>query len=528
MNLRIFTLGTASLVLGLVLAGCGKDVPGTDTPVSDGNTLTSQTRVAEVFSSTLDGYHGHDTLLVQITNDRLSLQGGGGTLPIVSGLALAEVAIGTYAGTRNLGGGVTETYAVTIDADGLVDGLSIERTGAGAGLLSAPVGVAPTIASGTDGVWTLGSTAALLAETSSNSTRMTIDAGGRLWWDLDGDPATTDDVVLIVLKADAGDLVGAATILYDWNADSTNDLVVLAVRLTISAGTLTRVQANADPVLAALDPANDWVDDASPFPTSVDVPRFGPWSAAMAGHWLAIPTARTNTIGGLVAVTRLETERTAIGGVTSTLVSATGDEAETVTIGYALDEKAGYPVVRMTVRTLVDRLGGGADETSRYAVYFARGSDGAVYRLGLWEDADDDGAIDAGEESVDAATAAIAFPASEPASNAAYPAAFTRWGIATAATHLRNQTFNAVTGHAALVGDLTPAAVATTPAPAGFVSVDGTGTSARLTAYWLPGEGISGLRWASGSRVVRRFMRAGGTYQQVERLVTPDYADLVP
>jgi hypothetical protein len=525
MNLRVLPSCAAIVVLGSILAGCGADVP-VDEGTGGSNALADQARVAEVLAgSTLAGYGSHDTLQVLITNDRLSVAGGGGTVPVVAGLKLTETAtVGTFAGSRTVAGGGVETYTVVLDVAGLVASLNVQKTGTGAGIFNASAGPAPTITGAVDGGWLLGATAALTTETGSGATRMTIDGTGCLWWDLDGDDGTTDDVVMIVLKADLGNLVGSATVLYDYDGNSTDDLVVLSVQVTISGGVVTRIWANADPVLDAPGPAQDWVDDATPG-TSSPQALFGPWSALMAGHWLAIPTSGTVILTGAVQAVRQETERTSAGAFISTILNSSGAETETATITYAVDEKAGYPVVRMTVRTVVDRIGSPTDEKTRYAVYYARGNDGAVYRIGEWEDADDDAVIDGSEETLYAGAPKLTFPASQPADGAAYAVPVVRWGTSTANTHLRNLTFNGVAGHAAVSGALS--AATTTVAPAGFTSVVGTGTSARLTAYWMPGSGIAGLRWAGDSLVSRRFVRADGSYQLIERQLSSTYADLV-
>lgn len=506
----------------VILAGCGSaPLDDTTSPGSTTNAMVNQARAADIFpSTTLPGYSGHDTVQLRITNDRLSLQGGGGTIPVVTGLKLtATTPVGTFTGTRSISGS-TETYTVTVDGAGLVTDLRVDKTGTGAGSFTAAGEAAPTVTSGSDGVWTVGVKTDLEDDTLNNATRMTIDQNGLLWWDLDGNPATTDDVVMIALKASGSYLTGAATILYDWKGDATaDDAVVLSVQVAIAGGAVTHILAHAAPtVVFPGRPAADWVD-AAPVLTAADVPSFGPWSAAMAGHWLAMPTSGGKTISGSVMVTRVEREFSNVGGLLSIAINQTGAETETVVTSYALAEKSGYPVVKVSTDTTVSRLGGGTEHTL-YAVYYARHANGAIYRIGFWEDSDDNGVFATAEETLyGAGTEVLAFPADEPASNTTY-LPFVRWGMSTTSTHLRDQPFHGVNGHAALVGQMSSASVATTiPAPNTFTTVIGTATNARLTSYWLPGTGVTGMTWAADSQVVRRFTRSNGTYRLIERAV---------
>lgn len=525
MRLRLLAI-PAVLVTALAIAGCG-GVPPEDTTGSDA--ITNQVRVLEVGGSTLDGFRRYDTVQATITGDRLSIMGGGGTAPVVCGLALASTStVGTYTGTWTPSVGVSETCTVVVDSSGVIASVEVARVGTGAGSFSASVVTKPTMKSGMSGVWTLSAEPGLTGRTGgSTATRMTFDAAGLLWWDLDGNPSTTDDVVMVVMQSGGTGLIGSATLLHLWDGDATEDLVTLWVQATVSSGAITRIEAEADPVLDALGASETWVDDATPTHSSASVPLFGPWSTSMAGHWLVMPTSGSTTVaGGSIATTRVETERDSAGNVLSTSINTSGDEAETVIWTYATEELEGYPVVKVTVQTGVDRVGSASDETTRYAVYYARASTGAIYRVGLWEDADYDNVIDTtgtSELTTNFSDPPIAFPASQPDTGDAYPS-FTRWGIKTIASHLRSQTYHGDTGLAALMGDMSTAT--TTIVPSGFASLTGAGTNARLTTYWQPGVGVIGMRWGSGSAVVRQFRRSDGTYRQVARVIN-ETADLV-
>ncbi|MEK7415116.1 MAG: hypothetical protein AAB263_17560 [Planctomycetota bacterium] len=471
-------------VIALVMTGCGGG-SSTSTTTTTTALLPDQARVAVVLSSGLSNYVVSDTLRVVVIADQLSVEGGGGLVAVATAVPITWTG-SAYVATRSytIAGPstVTETYTLAVNGSGLITDLtmSVQVGAAAAQSAITTVETPPTLASGL-----------IKKHGFSDSSQLFVDSAGRCWWDLNGG-STTDsggtDTVAVTLRANGAALRGKATVTTAGPVYTTVTVdLVLDGAGALSTATVT--SSSGGILVNALPPTSTAV-----------LPTVGPWSADMAGHWLGMPSSGQATRTGTLAVTRSQDPLVYPGGTPSGTPAVTsGNSVESIATKYEVEYLAsGVPAIKVTRTVTASSLAVSAsmDMVERSAVWWAMGSDGIIYRVGLWEDNNTDAVVDAAERTYFTGSPIAVFPAATPADGTALLATYNHAGQLVTSVQHNDVTFGATTGLFAFDG--TYSAAASAYPTGGYDVTTGSASMAGVQrTYWKPGTGELGYTYTN-------------------------------